>query len=85
MNIRRIHLGKMLVSYDWRTNAFIPEIDCYEYQGKSKKALEIEDVARSVREMWMLSPDQLQTWWNYWKRMVALSFSVTLELISSTQ
>ena len=38
MNIRRIHLGKMLVSYDWRTNAFIPEIDRYEYQGKSKKA-----------------------------------------------
>jgi Zn-dependent peptidase ImmA (M78 family)/transcriptional regulator with XRE-family HTH domain len=54
MNIRRIHLSKMLVSFNWKTNAFIPEIDCYEYQGKSKKALSTEDVARSVREMWML-------------------------------
>jgi transcriptional regulator with XRE-family HTH domain len=35
-NIRRIHLSKMLVSFSWKTNAFIPEIDRYEYQGKSK-------------------------------------------------
>src|ERR1700722_14974135 len=54
MNIRRIHLAKMLISFAWKTNAFIPEIDRYEYQGKSKKALTVEDVARTLREMWML-------------------------------
>ena len=56
MNIRRIHLSKMLVSFSWKTNAFIPEIDQYEYQGKSKKPLSTEDVARTLREMWMLPP-----------------------------
>src|SRR5215475_4871032 len=54
MNICRLHLSKMLISFTWKTNAFIPEVDRYEYQGKSKSALSIEDVARTVREMWML-------------------------------
>jgi Zn-dependent peptidase ImmA (M78 family) len=54
MNIRRIHLSKLLISFEWRTNAFIPEIDQNEYRGRSKGVLSIEDVARSVREMWML-------------------------------
>jgi Zn-dependent peptidase ImmA (M78 family) len=54
MNIRRIHLTKLLISFEWKTNAFIPEIDQDEYRGRSKGALSIEDIARSVREMWML-------------------------------
>ncbi|MGH6771254.1 MAG: XRE family transcriptional regulator [Xanthobacteraceae bacterium] len=54
MNIRRIHLTKLLISFEWKTNAFIPEIDQDEYRGRSKGVLSIEDVARSVREMWML-------------------------------
>lgn len=54
MNIRRIHLTKLLISFDWKTNAFIPEIDADEYQGRSKKPFTIEGAARSVREMWML-------------------------------
>lgn len=54
MNIRRMHLTKMLVSFNWKTNAFIPEIDPDEYQGRGKGALTIEDAARSLREMWLL-------------------------------
>ena len=54
MNIRRIHLTKLLVSFDWKTNAFIPEIDCDDYHGKGKAVLTTEDVARLVRERWML-------------------------------
>jgi Zn-dependent peptidase ImmA (M78 family)/DNA-binding XRE family transcriptional regulator len=54
MNIRRIHLTKLLISFQWRTNAFIPEIDRDEYRGRGKSTALIEDIARSVREMWML-------------------------------
>lgn len=54
MNIRRMHLSKMLISYDWKTNAFIPEIDPDEYRGKAKGPLSTEDIARIIREMWML-------------------------------
>jgi Zn-dependent peptidase ImmA (M78 family)/DNA-binding XRE family transcriptional regulator len=54
MNIRRIHLEKLLVSFDWKTNAFIPEIDPDEYRGRGKGSLTMEDAARSLREMWLL-------------------------------
>jgi Zn-dependent peptidase ImmA (M78 family)/DNA-binding XRE family transcriptional regulator len=54
MNIRRIHLTKLLISFDWKTKGFIPEIDQNEYRGRGRGALSIEDVARTVREMWML-------------------------------
>lgn len=54
MNIRRIHLKKLLISFEWRTNAFIPEIDRDDYRGKSKGHITIEDAARLVREAWML-------------------------------
>jgi len=54
MNIRRIHLTKLLVSFNWKTNAFIPELDPDEYRGKSKRALTPEEAARVIREMWML-------------------------------
>jgi Zn-dependent peptidase ImmA (M78 family)/DNA-binding XRE family transcriptional regulator len=54
MNIRRIHVSKLLVSFGWNTNRFIPEIDPDEYRGKGKAALTTEEIARLVREMWML-------------------------------
>ena len=54
MNIRRLHLMKLLTSFEWKTNAFIPEIDPDEYRGRGAARLTIEDVARQVREMWML-------------------------------
>lgn len=53
-NIRRMHLSKLLISFEWKKNSFVPEIDPDEYQGKSKSALSVEDVARTIREMWML-------------------------------
>jgi len=54
INIRRIHIAKLLQSFERRTNTFIPEIDRDEYLGKSRGPLSIEDVARAIREMWML-------------------------------
>jgi Zn-dependent peptidase ImmA (M78 family)/DNA-binding XRE family transcriptional regulator len=54
MNIRRLHLAKMLTSFEWKTNAFIPEIDPDEYRGRGAARLTTEDVARQIREMWLL-------------------------------
>lgn len=54
MNIRRLHLTKLLISFDWQTNAFIPEIDRNEYRGRGTNQLSMEEAARVVREMWML-------------------------------
>jgi transcriptional regulator with XRE-family HTH domain len=50
INIRRIHLNKLLQSYEWKTNGFIPEIDPDEYRGRGRGPLTTEDVARLVRE-----------------------------------
>jgi Zn-dependent peptidase ImmA (M78 family)/DNA-binding XRE family transcriptional regulator len=54
MNIRRLHIEKLLRSFEQITGRIIPEIDRDEYMGKSKGPLSIEDVARAIREMWML-------------------------------
>jgi Zn-dependent peptidase ImmA (M78 family)/DNA-binding XRE family transcriptional regulator len=54
MNIRRMHIKALRLSFPGRTNGFIPEIDPDDYHGKSNKALNIEDIARNLREMWML-------------------------------
>ena len=54
MNIRRLHISKMLVSFSMRTNAFIPEIDPNDYRGKGRAPVTPEDAARVVRDMWML-------------------------------
>jgi Zn-dependent peptidase ImmA (M78 family)/transcriptional regulator with XRE-family HTH domain len=56
MNIRRIHIRKILPSYPIKSNRFIPEIDRDEYSASKKGHLDIEDVARIVRESWMV-PD----------------------------
>lgn len=54
MNIRRMHLKKLLLSFEWKTNGFIPEIDRDDYRGRGKAHLTTEDAARLVREMWMV-------------------------------
>lgn len=54
MNIRRMHIKKLALSFEIKSNRFIPEIDLDEYQGKSSRRPDIEDVARAVREGWML-------------------------------
>jgi Zn-dependent peptidase ImmA (M78 family)/transcriptional regulator with XRE-family HTH domain len=54
MNIRRLHLKKLLISFSVKTNGLIPEIDLDDYRGRAKARLTTEDVARLVREMWMV-------------------------------
>ncbi|MGH6866848.1 MAG: helix-turn-helix domain-containing protein, partial [Methyloceanibacter sp.] len=54
INLRRLHVSKLLLSFSWRTNAFIPEIDADEYRGRGRRALTTEDAARAIREAWML-------------------------------
>jgi Zn-dependent peptidase ImmA (M78 family)/DNA-binding XRE family transcriptional regulator len=54
MNIRRMHLAKFMRSFEHKTNGFIPEIDRDEYIGKSRAAFSIEEIARHMREQWML-------------------------------
>jgi Zn-dependent peptidase ImmA (M78 family)/transcriptional regulator with XRE-family HTH domain len=56
MNIRRIHIQKLSISFNLSSNRFIPEIDIEEYQGSTKKRPDVEDLSRSLRESWML-PD----------------------------
>ncbi|MGH1417610.1 MAG: XRE family transcriptional regulator [Hyphomicrobiaceae bacterium] len=56
MNIRRIHLSRLLKSYDWKVSNRIIEIDRDEYMGGSKKPFSIEEAARQLREHWLL-PD----------------------------
>lgn len=52
MNIRRIHVKKLSVSYQPSIAGFIPEIDLDDYQGASKRRPTVEDLARHVRELW---------------------------------
>ena len=54
INIRRMHVQKLCLSFDLKAN--IPEIDRDEYHGGRRGRLDIEDVARTVREMWMFPP-----------------------------
>jgi Zn-dependent peptidase ImmA (M78 family)/transcriptional regulator with XRE-family HTH domain len=54
MNLRRMHVKTMSISFERKTNGLIPEIDPDEYHGKGTRRLDPEDVARTLREMWML-------------------------------
>lgn len=56
INIRRMHVQKLCLSFELKSNTLIPQIDRDEYHGGRKGHLDIEDVARAVREMWMLLP-----------------------------
>lgn len=60
MNIRRLHLGKMMRSFDRKANGFIPEFDRDEYQAGRKAPLTPDEAARVVREMWMLPRGPIQ-------------------------
>lgn len=61
MNIRRMHVEKLSVSFRMKGNRFIPEIDRDEFQGRSKQAATIDDMARSLRETWMLPPGPVES------------------------
>lgn len=56
MNIRRLHVQKLLASFPAQGNAYIPELDRDEYHGKHRRALMPESAARVVRETWMVPP-----------------------------
>lgn len=60
MNIRRMHVEKLCVSFRLNSNRFIPEIDQDEFQGRSKQVATIDDLARSLRESWMLPPGPVE-------------------------
>lgn len=61
MNIRRMHIEKLIVSFQINTNRFIPEIDRDEYQGRTKGVASIDDMARSLRESWMLPSGPIES------------------------
>ena len=54
MNIRRMHVQKLSVSFQNKSNRFIPEIDADEFQGRTNRVATVDDLARSLRESWML-------------------------------
>lgn len=60
MNIRRMHIKKMSISFSHGVNGFIPEIDRDDYYGKANKRLDPEDIARALRETWMLPRGPIQ-------------------------
>jgi Zn-dependent peptidase ImmA (M78 family)/transcriptional regulator with XRE-family HTH domain len=60
MNIRRMHIKQLGLSFTRNTNGFIPEFDPDEYRGRSKKPLSPDEAARAVREMWMLPRGPIQ-------------------------
>lgn len=52
MNIRRMHVKRLMHSYERDSTGFIPEIDVDEYHGVSRKRPVVEDIAQHVREAW---------------------------------
>jgi Zn-dependent peptidase ImmA (M78 family)/DNA-binding XRE family transcriptional regulator len=56
MNIRRIQLSILLKSAKPQSNKFIPEVDRDEYQGINGRKFNVEDIARQLRELWLI-PD----------------------------
>jgi len=60
MNIRRMHVKALTKSHEARRDAFIPEINFDEYQGTAKGRVTVEDIARHVRELWMVPKGPIQ-------------------------
>lgn len=52
MNICRMHIKRLLVSYERRETGLIPEINPDEHWGISKRKPGIEEIARHLREAW---------------------------------
>jgi Zn-dependent peptidase ImmA (M78 family) len=52
MNIRRMHIKDLSISYERESTGFIPEIDLDEFQGLSKRRPTIEEIAQHVRGLW---------------------------------
>jgi Zn-dependent peptidase ImmA (M78 family)/transcriptional regulator with XRE-family HTH domain len=52
MNIRRMHVKQLSISYERESAGLIPEINLDEYQGVSKRRPAVEDIAQHVREAW---------------------------------
>lgn len=61
MNIRRMHVEKLSVSFRLNTNRFMPEIDRDEFQGRTARVATIDDLARSLRESWMLPAGPIES------------------------
>jgi len=61
MNICRMHVKRLCVSYERSEAGFIPEIDADQYQGLSKRTPAIEDIARHVREAWRVPPGPIDS------------------------
>lgn len=60
MNVRRMHVKRMLTSYKSPDKSLIPEIDLDEYQGASKRRPTMEDLARHLRELWGVPPGPIE-------------------------
>ena len=54
INIRRMHVSKLMRSYEKLPMLKIPEIDRDEYQGVNRKVYDIEDIASHLRDKWMI-------------------------------
>jgi Zn-dependent peptidase ImmA (M78 family)/transcriptional regulator with XRE-family HTH domain len=52
MNICRLHVKQLCISYEREPAGLIPEVDLDEYQGVSKRRPAIEEIAQHVREAW---------------------------------
>ena len=52
MNVRRMHISRLLVANESQPHQFIPEIDRDEYRGLSRGAASIEEIAAHLREIW---------------------------------
>ena len=55
INIRRIHVAKLLRSYEGLTRT-LPEIDRDEYFGNPRRTMSLEDIAAHLRDRFMIGP-----------------------------
>ena len=60
MNIRRMHVQKLRLSFDMLPTVRVPEIDADDYRRNVKSRQTPEDMARTVRELWMLPKGPVQ-------------------------
>lgn len=56
MNIRRMHISRLTKAFELHSEMSIPELDIDEYRGSKKGRPTIEDLARHLREAWMVPP-----------------------------